>query len=68
MNQIDLITQNFHKATQEEDTSEKDLKDKLKDVIANKADPNELLSELSKTQNVALDIDEMLHKGHINKK
>lgn len=40
----------------------------MKDVIANKVDPHELLGELNKTQNETMDIDEMLHKGHINKK
>jgi len=68
VSQIDMITQNFKRATKEEANDDEDLKKKLQDVIANKADPHELLSQLSKKQNEDLDIDEMLHKGHLNKK
>jgi len=68
VDQIDLLTKNFAKATAEEESSHNDLALKLKDVIANKGDPHQLLAELSKSQNETLDIDEMLHKGHINQK
>lgn len=62
------MTKNFKKATLEEESTHNDIAAKLKDVIANKGDPHQLLEELNKTQSESLDIDEMLHKGHINKK
>mmetsp|Transcript_99356 Transcript_99356/g.214366 ORF Transcript_99356/g.214366 Transcript_99356/m.214366 type:complete len:83 (+) Transcript_99356:340-588(+) len=59
------MTNNFHKASEEDDNNSKSVMSKLNDVISGKTDPHELYKDL-KTDDDHMDVDEMLKHGHIN--
>jgi len=64
---IDKMVNNFHNATQEDETVHKSLMNKLNDVISGKMEPTDLEKQM-KGDDDKLDVDEMLSKGHINAK
>lgn len=63
---IDKLSNNFHQAASEDESNQKSMMNNLNDVISGKKDPSELYKTM-KTDDDHMDVDEMLHNGHINK-